>query len=134
MRAIAIHVCRLMPILVLSLPIVASQMSPLINLSQTILLVEVDSQITRPCDIRRIEGLSLVGTMWIVVTVLFICFVDHHHISRNFALDSSVGPILQSTLLFKIHCSLLDIIDRAPDDLSLFVLIDAPVDIGLLVT
>ena len=72
--------------------------------------------------------------MRVVITILFICFVNHYHIARNFALDAGVGPILQSSLLFKLLPSLLDIVDGASDDLSLLVLIDSPVDIGLLFT
>ena len=72
--------------------------------------------------------------MWVVVALLFICFVDHFHIARNFAFDTCVGPILHPALLFKIHSTFLDIIDGASDDLSLLVLIDPPVDIGILFT
>ena len=72
--------------------------------------------------------------MRVVVAILFICFVDHFHITRNFAFDTCVGSILHPALMFEIHCTLLYIVDGASDDLSLLVLIDSLVDIGILFT
>ena len=72
--------------------------------------------------------------MRVEISILFICFVDNFHIPRNFAFDTSVGPILQFTLLLELSSSLLDIIYRASDYLGLFVLIDPPIDISMLVT
>ena len=92
-------------------------------------LIYVDGQ----SSLAYVQSWLLAGEMRIDIALFFICFVDHFHIPRYFAFDTSVGLILHFALFIELDCSLLHIVDRATDELSLLVFNDPPADICMLV-
>ena len=67
-------------------------------------------------------SLLLIHKMGVDVALSLVSFVDDAHVTRNFALDASVGLALHPTLIFSFFRALLDIIDGATNDFSLLIL------------
>ena len=70
---------------------------------------------------------------WDVSVVVPVHCVDDFEISRDFALDSLVCLAFRSTLTVKFMASLLDVVNRAANDLNLLVLGEPLIHIDVLV-
>ena len=63
--------------------------------------------------------------IWVfTIALLAVHFIDDFHVLSNLALDTLVCFALHLTVLLKLFASLFDVLDSAPNDLKLLVLVD----------
>ena len=62
------------------------------------------------------------------IALLAVHFIDDLHVLGNLALDALVCFALHLTVLLELFSSLFHVLDGAPDDLKLLVLVDSLLD------
>ena len=82
---------------------------------------------------RAYKSLVFVNEVGIDVAIIPISFVYDAHVARNFALDALIRLALHLSFFFDFFRSLLHIVDRAADYLSLLIFLDMFVDESLLI-